>query len=86
MTVADHPTHPPDPLPSQRVRSFPESAMIRHATLAALLILIRRAARVRSDAWPLWQLAVTVMVLTVRSSGAAQRTSERGRWRDGGGT
>jgi hypothetical protein len=26
MTV-DHPSHPPDPLPWQRVRSFPESAM-----------------------------------------------------------
>lgn len=62
--------------------------MIRHATLATLLILIRRAARVSSGAWPLWQQAVmaTVMVLTVRSSGAAQRTSERGRCRDGGGT
>ncbi len=37
MTVANHPTHLPDPLPSQRVRSFLEPAMITNANALTVL-------------------------------------------------
>jgi hypothetical protein len=51
MTVADHPTHPPDPLHSQRVRSFQEPAMIRIArTVRTARTAIPRCA-VAGRAW-----------------------------------
>lgn len=37
MTVATHPTHPPDPLQSQRVRSFLEPAMRMIANAKSLI-------------------------------------------------
>ena len=44
MTVADHPTHLPDPLRKQRVRSFPEPAMSRNTRIATAIITSSSAA------------------------------------------